>query len=117
MGSPQVAAPSKASGIALGQRLTRFWKAFSAKQSRKIQRQDHYGTAVWTHLEMDALRKTECLCRLCERCNPGQPEHCAIASAMFQVCVAQDIALAVTRCPHFSPLPDGKPGAWTTSKA
>ena len=34
---------------------------------RTIQLQEHYGAVVWTHIEMDTARKTECLCRLCDR--------------------------------------------------
>ena len=34
---------------------------------RTIQLQEHYGAVVWTHVEMDTARKTECLCRLCDR--------------------------------------------------
>jgi hypothetical protein len=37
---------------------------------RNIELQEHYGSVVWTHKEMDELRRTECLCRLCDRLVP-----------------------------------------------
>ena len=47
---------------------------------RTIQLEEHYGAVVWTHIEMDTARKTECLCRLCDRLKPGQ----ALILSLFQ---------------------------------
>lgn len=72
----------------------------------RIERQEHYGSVVWTHVELDQMRRLHCLCRLCDRCNPGAPDHCGTAAALFRVCQDRDIAMAVTRCPHYSAIPE-----------
>jgi hypothetical protein len=52
-----------------------------------------YGATVWSNLEMDELRKRECLCLNCKR-----REYCEYAAIMYNVCILGDIALMVTRC-------------------
>lgn len=67
---------------------------------RKIEKQTHYGAETWTHCEMDELRRTECLCRLCAEEDNG---FCDNAHALYEVCKRGGIALAVTRCAEFKP--------------
>ena len=69
---------------------------------RTIRREHHYGHDVWTHVELDELRRIECLCRLCARLNPG-PKNCPEAEALYTIC-QQGIALSVTRCKYYRPL-------------
>ena len=45
------------------------------------------------------IRRAECLCLNCGNLKPGQPDNCQIAQALFEVCVRENVALAVTRCP------------------
>ena len=61
----------------------------------KIEKQTHHGTEVWTHVAMDVLRATECLCKNCV--TPG----CPVAAGLFRACRDNSIALAVTRCPDW----------------
>ena len=70
-----------------------------------VELQEHYGAVVWTHTEMDKLRKTECLCRLCADLVIGEEpdENCKIASALYAICKAGDIAMSVTRCKNYQP--------------
>jgi hypothetical protein len=56
---------------------------------------------VWVNPTTESLRKDECLCLNCAKCRPGQPYHCPIAQALFDVCKKGKIALAVTRCPEW----------------
>jgi hypothetical protein len=71
---------------------------------RTIELQEHYGANVWTHKEMDGLRRTECMCRLCGKLVIGnEDENCTVAQACFAVCQAGDIAMSITRCPRFQP--------------
>lgn len=65
---------------------------------REIIRENHYGKYTWTHKEMDELRKTECLCRLCALRHTG---FCPAANKLFEVYKEDGIALAVTRCAGF----------------
>lgn len=54
---------------------------------------------VWANTGMDELRKSECLCLNCDRKNDKPPYNsCPIASQLYQICVEDCIALAVTRC-------------------
>lgn len=68
---------------------------------RNIVQQNHYGALVWAHVEMDELRRTECLCRLCDRLRPGQPDNCPTAEKFYQICKSDNAAMSVTRCPIF----------------
>ena len=61
--------------------------------------EEHYGHQVWVNPTTEALRRTECLCLNCGNWNPGQPDHCSIAGALYQVCVTDNVALTITRCP------------------
>ena len=70
-------------------------------------KETHYGTEVLVNKEMDTLRKTECLCLNCENMKPGLPEHCGIAQQIYNICVAQNVAMAITRCPIFKPKTNG----------
>lgn len=58
-----------------------------------------HGKKVWAHLSMDQLRKSECLCLNCANLKPGEPDNCSIAQSFFEICVRENVALAVTRCP------------------
>lgn len=71
--------------------------------TRTIEVQEHYGAAVYTHVEMDELRRSECLCRLCCRLVPGNDAgNCPTAQGLFNICKLDDVAMSVTRCPRFS---------------
>lgn len=65
----------------------------------------HSQREVWVNPTTESLRRTECLCLNCENLKPGQPDNCHIAQAFYQICVRENVALAVTRCPVWKPKP------------
>jgi hypothetical protein len=66
--------------------------------------QVHYGKAVWVNPTTEAVR-VECLCLNCGRMKPGQLDHCPIASKLYAVSVADNVAMTITRCPVWTPKP------------
>lgn len=58
----------------------------------------HFGAEVWVNPTTELLRPKECLCLNCGNFNPGQPDHCAIAQAFYEICLKEGVALMVTRC-------------------
>jgi hypothetical protein len=66
--------------------------------------QTHYGALVWVNPTTEELRKTECLCLNCSNMKFGDA-NCPIAKALYTICINSDVALAVTRCPLWTPKP------------
>ncbi len=64
-----------------------------------------HGKEAWANPMMDNLRKDECLCLNCGNLKPNQPDNCPIAQYFFEICVKENVALAVTRCPLWKPKP------------
>lgn len=58
---------------------------------------EKYGVKVWQNKEMDELRKDECLCLNCDHI-----KECDTATAGYKLCVSDNIAFMVTRCPNYS---------------
>ena len=63
----------------------------------------YHGATVSVNPTMESMRKDECLCLHCDNLKPGQPNHCPIASQLYQVCVRENVALILTRCPVWKP--------------
>ncbi len=67
--------------------------------------QEHYGCRVQTNIAMDILRSDQCLCFNCTGkifdADEMQEYNCHIRQALYQTCKEENIALMVTRCPHF----------------
>ena len=59
---------------------------------------EKYGAVVYSDQEMDELRRERCLCLRC-----GEIRGCLMAKALLASCKEWDLALAVTRCPKWSP--------------
>lgn len=57
-----------------------------------------YGTEVFSNIEMDEIRKTECLCLNCH----SMPD-CRVAKDLYEMCHNCNIATMMTRCPGFFP--------------
>ena len=66
-----------------------------------IELQHRYGVDVWAHTEMDTLRRTKCLCLNCTRMGCG----CGYSEIQYELSKKYNTAMAVTRCPEFSPKP------------
>ena len=64
----------------------------------------HYRLPVWVNPTTEPLRKEECLCLNCGRLKPGSLQNCATAQQLYQLCVENDVALCLTRCPMWRPL-------------
>lgn len=64
---------------------------------------ESYGKKVWANPTTESLRRSECLCLNCANLKPGQPDNCHIAQSLYEICVKENIALAVTRCPLWKP--------------
>lgn len=69
----------------------------------KARKEVHYGKEAWVNPITELLRKDECLCLNCNNLKPGKLDNCRIAQAFYEVCVRENVALAVTRCPLFEP--------------
>jgi hypothetical protein len=65
----------------------------------------HYNQAVWTNPTTEPLRRTECLCLNCGLMKPGQLDNCPVAQSLYQICVRENLALVITRCPLWKPKP------------
>lgn len=65
----------------------------------KARKETHYGKEVWVNPTTESLRRDECLCLNCAKMKPGQPDHCPIAQALYEICKKGNIAMAITRCP------------------
>jgi len=53
---------------------------------------------VWSNVEMDELRRTECLCL---NCSKMIRQECPVAKQMYNACKDFNIAMAITRCPDW----------------
>lgn len=62
-----------------------------------IQNQRHYGVWVKTNVEMDFLRREQCLCFNCKNADAG----CDVAQKLYEVCKEHNVATMITRCPTF----------------
>jgi hypothetical protein len=82
-------------GIAL---IIASWSALNRKQPRK---ETHFSKEVWVSPAIETLRPKECLCMNCKKLKPNQADNCRIAQRLYGICVKENTALAVTRCPEF----------------
>ena len=65
---------------------------------KNIKQIEKYSRMVWSNVEMDELRKTECLCLNCEKMGAT----CEYSSILYHLCIVADLAMMITRCPEFS---------------
>ena len=57
---------------------------------------EKYGKTVWSNVDMDELRRTECLCLNCSKMS-----SCQTAKHLYNACKDFNIAMAITRCPDW----------------
>ena len=63
----------------------------------------NFKNLVWVNPTTERLRDKECLCLNCGRLNKNPRKNCPHAGVLYVLCVAANIALAVTRCPEWMP--------------
>jgi hypothetical protein len=72
----------------------------------KVNAQEHYGVWVATNVEMDQLRKKECLCLNCTgKIFDGvmkTENDCITKKELYNICVRDNVAMMITRCPYFT---------------
>lgn len=63
----------------------------------------YFGQEVYVNPTTESLRESECLCLNCGNLKPGQSDNCHIAQALYQICVKENVAFPITRCPIWKP--------------
>jgi hypothetical protein len=54
---------------------------------------------VWANVDLDNLRRTECLCMNCDRKNESKPySSCPVAAKIYKIAVEHNMAMAITKC-------------------
>ena len=59
-------------------------------------KETHYGKEVWVNPLTENMRHDECLCFNCTNL-----EGCKTAKKIYKVCVDDNMAMTITRCPEF----------------
>jgi hypothetical protein len=69
------------------------------KVENKYKKKDKDPSEVWANIELNELRRKECLCINCGRKNE-QPQYssCPVAGKLYQVSLEHHMAFAITRC-------------------
>ncbi|MCX6746602.1 MAG: hypothetical protein NTU63_00510 [Candidatus Pacearchaeota archaeon] len=63
----------------------------------KIEKIVAHGVEVFADVEMDNLRRERCLCLNCQK----MPSNCSVSKDFYHLCLQNNIALMVTRCPEY----------------
>lgn len=63
-----------------------------------MRRVERYGKMVWENEEFEDQRNGNCLCHKCALMKPGEPDHCLIAAAFYEICKNNGCAFILTRC-------------------
>lgn len=75
----------------------------SARSSVTAEQQQHYGLMVWVSPALETVRRDQCLCLNCQRCQPGQRGHCFMAEGLYRLCCRGGLAMVISRCPQWTP--------------
>lgn len=62
-----------------------------------------YEQEVWETPTMDGIRRQNCMCHHCGKMKPGEPDHCSIAAAFYEICKVHGTAFILTRCDSWEP--------------
>lgn len=68
--------------------------------SSKFVKYNHHGHNVYVREDLKGKHRSNCLCYLCDRFNPGTEKNCKIASAVYENCVKYGIVTPVWECPE-----------------
>lgn len=75
----------------------KFTKYFDFESFKKIS----YNEEVYFNPIMDELRKQQCLCLNCALMTKDKETNCSKANALYELCVANNMAMMMTRCKDF----------------
>lgn len=64
---------------------------------KKVEQVTKYNVLVFSNVEMDEIRKEECLCLNCSKVL-----ICNTARALYKICCDDNVAMMITRCPHWA---------------
>jgi len=68
----------------------------------EFEQYEHHGNDVWVRKELKGKHREYCLCFSCQRLDIMDPENnCVIAKKIFQLCIENELVLAVWECPEF----------------
>jgi hypothetical protein len=67
-----------------------------------IERYVHHGRDVAVESDLKGKHRAHCLCYVCDKFNPGGPDHCPIAQRIYDTCVALGVVTPVWECPEFA---------------
>jgi len=68
---------------------------------KQLKKELHYGHEVWVNKTTEKLRRSECLCLNCNNLKPGQSNNCQVAQSLYGICLKENIAMIITRCPNW----------------
>lgn len=57
-----------------------------------------YGMDVIENEEFEDQRDGNCMCHMCAKMKPGEPDHCKAAAAFYEICKEYGCAFILTRC-------------------
>lgn len=63
---------------------------------KEVKQVTKYNQLVYSNIEMDDIRKEECLCLNCSKMGA-----CATAKALYKICCDDNVAMLITRCPKW----------------
>jgi hypothetical protein len=78
------------------------WQA-SSRSRVAAARETHHGLPVLVSPELEQLRREQCLCLNCDKCRPGESDHCFMAAGLYRLCLRGNLAMVITRCPEWEP--------------
>lgn len=68
----------------------------------KFEQYDHHGATVWVQPELKGKHRDHCLCMVCDKLKPGQPDNCPIAQATYENCVKFGTVTPMWECGKFT---------------
>jgi hypothetical protein len=69
----------------------------------KLEYGEYYGKKMWRAVELDELRRTDCLCRNCDLLDKDPEKNCPHAQVLYALCQSVGMAIPVSRCALFVP--------------
>jgi len=64
--------------------------------------ESHFGADVSVNPLLERMRAEDCLCLNCGKLNPNPSKNCPVAQSLYEICVRENVAMAMTRCPNWT---------------